>query len=183
MSGMYYVSPRAILRADVSIGKYVVIEDDVVIGTGATIEDFALVQAGSNIGAGTKVGTYCKIGHGVVIGENCSFTSYCEIRDRCVLGDSVSMGSRCTLSADTEVGDSVIMKYGFVVTDTPVLQENSKKLVGRLGARSRYGANVVIMPGVSVGEDSEIGACSQVRHDVPAGEVWYGNPARFYRKV
>jgi acetyltransferase-like isoleucine patch superfamily enzyme len=93
------------------------------------------------------------------------------------------MGTRCTLSANTEVGDGVIMKYGLVVTDTPVLLENSKKVVGSLGARSRYGANVVIMPGVSVGKDAEIGACSQVRCDVPDGQVWYGNPAKFYRNA
>lgn len=183
MSETSYVSPMAAIATGVTIGRFVVIEDGVEVGDGARIEDFALIQSGSRIGAGTKIGTYCKVGRNVVIGQGCSFTSFCEIRDGCVLGDHVSMGSRCTLSAGTKVDDDVIMKYGFVVTDTPNLMENNKKVVGRLGARSRFGANVVIMPGVSVGEDSEIGACSQVRHDVPAGQIWYGNPAKFYRNV
>jgi UDP-2-acetamido-3-amino-2,3-dideoxy-glucuronate N-acetyltransferase len=181
MNELCYLSPSAIVGKNVRLGRFVVIEDDVVIGDDVVVEDFALIQEGAKIGIATKVGTYCKIGRGAVIGERCSFTSYCEIRERCILGNDVSMGSRCTLSAGTEVENGVIMKYGFVVTDTPVLLKNSEKLVGRLGEKSRFGANVVIMPGVSIGRNSEIGACSQVRCDVPDAQVWFGNPARFHR--
>jgi len=39
------------------------------------------------------------------------------------------------------------------------------------------------MPGITVGKNSEIGACSQVRHDVPDNEIWYGGPAKFFKKV
>lgn len=177
------VSSQAIIGKGVEIGNFVVVESDAVIGDGVRLGDFALVQQGAKVGVRTSVGTYCKIGRNAVVGCDCSFTSYCEIRDNCILGDRVSMGSRCTLSAGTEVEDDVIMKYGFVVTDTPVLKKNSEKTVGRLGARSRFGANVVIMPGVSVGQNAEIGACSQVRHNVPDNEIWYGNPARFYKRI
>jgi UDP-2-acetamido-3-amino-2,3-dideoxy-glucuronate N-acetyltransferase len=181
MTSYFYVSPKASVGKNVKIGRFVVVEDDVTIGDDVVLEEFALVQTGATIGKGTKVGTYTKVGKRAVVGDHCSFTSYCEIRDDCILGNEVLMGSRCTLSAGTRVGDNVIMKYGFVVTDTPVLLNNSVKNVGGLGSRSRFGANVTIMPGVTIGENSEIGACSQVRSDVPAGEVWYGSPAKFYR--
>jgi acetyltransferase-like isoleucine patch superfamily enzyme len=177
------VSERAKLGAGVKIGRYCIIEDDVVLGDNVVVEDFALIQAGATVGSGTRVGTYCKIGKEARVGSNCSFTAYCEIRDRCVLGNGVSMGSRCTLSANTVVGNGVIMKYGFVVTDTPVLARNNEKVVGGLGDNSRYGANVTIMPGVVVGANSEVGACSQVRTNIPDGEVWYGSPAKFYRNA
>ena len=39
----------------------------------------------------------------------------------------------------------------------------------------------MIMPGVMVGENSVVGACSQVRKDIPDNEIWYGNPAKFYK--
>lgn len=183
MHGYSYVSPKASIGNNVKIGHFVVIEDDATIGDDVVLEEFALIQSGASVGKGTKVGTYTKIGKNATVGENCSFTSYCEIRDKCVLGDGVSMGSRCTLSAGTRVGDFVIMKYGFVVTDTPVLLQNTVKNVGGLGSHSRFGANVTIMPGVSIGENSEVGACSQVRCDVPADQVWYGSPATFFRPV
>jgi len=93
------------------------------------------------------------------------------------------MGSRCTLSSGTIVEDDVIIKYGFVAADTPVLAENEKKATCTLKRGSRYGANVTVMPAVTVGSNSEIGACSQVRIDVPDGEVWFGSPARYFRDV
>lgn len=147
------------------------------------IGQFCAVDTTANIGRGTTIGDYVRIGKGVVIGKNCNISSYCEIRDGCILGDNVIMGSRCTLSAGTIVEDSVIMKYSFVVTDTPVLSKNNEKLVGILRKGSKFGANVVIMPGVEIGENSEIGACSQVRKNVPPNEVWFGIPAKYYRGV
>ncbi len=178
-----YVSPQATLGAGVKIGRFCIVEDGVQLADGVVLEDYAMVQAGARIGARTKIGTYTKIGRDVRIGEDCSFTSFCEIRDRCDLGDRVLMGSRGTLSAGTVVEDEVVMKYAFVVTDTPDLTKNNEKSVGRLKRKSRFGASVVIMPSVTIGENAEIGACSQVRKDVPDNQVWFGTPAKYYREV
>ena len=178
-----FVSPQAILGADVKIGRFCIVEDGVELADGVVLEDYAMVLSGARIGARTKIGTYTKIGRDVRIGADCSFTSFCEIRDKCDLGDRVLMGSRGTLSAGTVVEDEVVMKYAFVVTDTPDLQKNNEKSVGRLKRKSRFGASVVIMPSVTIGENAEIGACSQVRKDVPDNQVWFGTPAKYYRDV
>jgi UDP-2-acetamido-3-amino-2,3-dideoxy-glucuronate N-acetyltransferase len=177
------------IEKDVVIGDNVTVESFVVVRSGARIgdnvalEEHAVVLSGGVIGSGTKIGTYTKVGKKAVIGENCKFTAFCEVRDNCKLGDNVAMGSRGTLSAGTVVENDVIMKYAFVVTDTPVVGQEQIKSVGTLKKGSRFGANVTIMPGVTVGENSEIGACSQVRYDVPDNEVWYGNPAKFFKKI
>ena len=177
------ISDTATIGQGVVIGRFCIVEDNVVLHDGAIVEDYAMVFAGSVVGQRSKIGTYTKVGKNVVIGAGCSFTSFCEIRDNCRIGDRVSMGSRCTLSAGTIVEDDVIMKYSFVVTDTPNLQKNHEKVVGRLKRNSRFGASVVIMPGITIGENAEIGACSQVRKDVPDNEVWFGIPAKYYRGV
>lgn len=177
------VSPQARLGKDVRIGRFCIVEAGVELADGVVLEDYAMVLTDSRVGARTKVGTYCKVGRNVVIGSDCSFTAFCEIRDNCRFGNKVSMGSRCTLSAGTVVEDDVIMKYAFVVTDTPDLTRNNEKIVGRLKRGSRFGASVTIMPGVVIGENAEIGACSQVRKDVPDNEVWFGIPAKFHRKA
>ena len=44
------------------------------------------------------------------------------------------------------------------------------------------GANSLIMPGVTIGNGVVIAAGSVVTKDIPANEVWAGNPAKFIRK-
>ena len=45
------------------------------------------------------------------------------------------------------------------------------------------GAQTIILKGVTIGEKSIIGAGSVVTKDIPPGEIWAGNPARFIRKI
>ena len=44
------------------------------------------------------------------------------------------------------------------------------------------GINTVICNSVTIGENSIVGAGSIVTKDIPANEIWAGNPARFIRK-
>lgn len=182
MENYSIISKNATIGKNVSIGRFCIIEDGVELSDGVIVEDYSMILEGSKVGNYTKIGTYTKVGRNVVIGDNCSFTSFCEIRDECQLGENVVMGSRGTLSAGTIVEDDVVMKYAFVVTDTPDLTKNDEKVVGLLKKGSRFGASVVIMPAVTIGENAEIGACSQVRKNVPDNEVWFGIPAKYYRK-
>ncbi len=52
-----------------------------------------------------------------------------------------------------------------------------------IGDNVFIGAHSTILKGVTVGEKSIIGACSLVAKDIPANEIWAGNPAVFIRKV
>lgn len=51
-----------------------------------------------------------------------------------------------------------------------------------IGKYCWIGANVLINPGITIGENSVIGANSVVSKDIPAGEIWGGVPARIIRK-
>ena len=52
----------------------------------------------------------------------------------------------------------------------------------RLGRNCFLGTNSTII-GATIGEGSMVGAGTLIRHDVPPGEVWVGNPGRFLKKV
>lgn len=45
------------------------------------------------------------------------------------------------------------------------------------------GANVIVMPGVTIGENSVIGAGSVVTKDIPANVVAFGSPCKVHREI
>jgi UDP-3-O-[3-hydroxymyristoyl] glucosamine N-acyltransferase len=146
------------------------------------IHPLAYIEDGVEIGEGSHIGPFCIVRKGAKIGKGCKFTAYCEIRENVEIGDHTSMGSRCTISANAYIGSNTVIKYGFVLTDTPNLKENTVKEVKGIGNGVLIGANVTLMPGCSIGNDSIVGACSQVRSNIGTQEVWYGSPANFYKK-
>ncbi len=77
--------------------------------------------------------------------------------------DFVQIGSHCSLYSVSTIDD----KYG------PVL----------LKKNCRIGTHSVIMPGVTVGENSRIGAFSFVTSDIPENVLAYGVPAQVIRSL
>ena len=52
-----------------------------------------------------------------------------------------------------------------------------------IGSGAWIGANVTILPGVTIGENSVIGAGSVVTKDIPANVIAYGSPCRVAREI
>jgi acetyltransferase-like isoleucine patch superfamily enzyme len=89
-----------------------------------------------------------------------------------------------------EIEDDVFLTRGVVIvahlTPTPFLRrfipETQFKRV-HIGRGAYLGVNAIILPGVTIGEGSIIGAGSVVTKDVPPYSVAVGNPARVIRSV
>ena len=52
-----------------------------------------------------------------------------------------------------------------------------------IGKNCWLGAGVIVMPGVTIGDNTVIGAGSVVTKDIPSGVVAVGNPCRVLREV
>ena len=52
-----------------------------------------------------------------------------------------------------------------------------------IGKNCWLGAGVIVMPGVTIGDNTVIGAGSIVTKDIPSGVVAVGNPCKVLRKI
>lgn len=139
-----------------------------------------------NIGKNTNVWQFCVVLAGAKIGDNCNICANVFIENDVVVGDNVTVKCGVQLWDGVTLEDNVFV--GPNVTFTNDLYPRSKnhpneyaKTVIKKGAS--VGANSTIVCGHTIGENAMIGAGSVVTKDVPAGELWAGNPAKFMRKI
>lgn len=104
------------------------------------------------------------IGDKVFIGRGCEF----NIREKLTVGDKALIASGCTFVDHDHGRDS----------KTGIINESSPGAPIVVGRGAWIGANCTILKGVSIGENSVVGAGAVVTKSVPNGQVWVGNPAR-----
>ncbi len=143
------------------------------------IHDLADVQS-KNIGEGTNIWQFCVVLQGAKIGRECNICAGVLIENDVTVGDRVTVKSGVQLWDGVMLEDDVFV--GPNVTFTNDMRPRSKqrpqaflRTIVRKGAS--IGANSTILPGVEIGERAMIGAGSVVTKNVPAGELWFGNPA------
>ena len=107
-------------------------------------------------------------------------------------GKNVYANFNLTLVDDTHiyVGDYTMFAPNVVVTTAghpidPTLRERVYQfnLPVHIGRNVWIGAGAVILPGITIGDNSVIGAGSIVTKDIPANCVAYGNPCRVVREI
>lgn len=139
-----------------------------------------------NIPESTNIWQFCVVLPGAKIGEKCNICSNCFIENE------VEIGNNVTIKCGVQVWDGITLEdnvmIGSNVTFTNDMYPRSKNndwklLKTRIRKGATIGAGCIILPGITIGEGAFIAAGSVVTKDVPAGELWLGNPAKFYRKV
>src|SRR5690242_5383336 len=131
-------------------------------------------------------------------------------RGRVSLGDyALVHGARIVCDAEVEIGDYALISWNVVLMDThrvPFDPAERRRVLGRVpgqavGRRPRVlaadvparpvwigpnvwiGFDACVLPGVTVGRGSVVGARSVVVDDVPPYTVVAGNPARVIRRL
>ena len=104
-------------------------------------------------------------------------------RENFKLGRNTEIGAFTIIDAEkgVEIQDNV--KIGFSCVILSVSTIDGKQGLVTLKKNCRIGANSTIMPGVTVGENSIVGANSFVSKDVPMNEIWFGSPAKHYKNL
>ena len=113
-------------------------------------------------------GHHVHFGNNVYVNFNGVFVDDGEI----FIGDNVLIGPNVTLVTATHPIDSELRKKTYQYNKDIHIEENVW-----------LGANVVVLPGVTIGKNTVIGAGSIVTRDIPGDVVAYGCPCKVKRKI
>ena len=145
------------------------------------------IQVGSGVGF-KNIETF-EIGDGVFIGSQ-SFIQG-RIHGRCVIGKKSWIGPQSYFDArDLTIGDYVGWGPGAKVLgsahtglpiEVPIIQTDLEIKRVTIESWADIGVNAVILPGVTIGKGSQVGAGAVVTADVPPFAVVAGIPAKFIK--
>ena len=117
---------------------------------------------------------YCDYGYNIFVGDNFYMNHNCIILDgaKVEFGDNVFVGPNC----------------GFYTAGHPIEIDLRNKGLEyakpiKVGNNVWFGGNVVVLPGVTIGNNVTIGAGSVVTKDIPDNSIAYGNPCKKVRDI
>ena len=117
---------------------------------------------------------WCDYGCNIEIGDNFYTNHNCVILDcaKVTFGSNVFIAPNCVFSTAGHPLDAPQrnqgLEYAYPIT---------------VGDNVWFGASVTVLPGVTIGSNTVIGAGSLVNRDIPDGVVAVGNPCRVLRKI
>lgn len=131
------------------------------------------------IGAGYKTYLQTFKNGKIIIGDNTGISNTAITSETCVrIGKNVMIGAGCKIY-DTDF-HPLELEYR-VGENLDYSKNRTAPIVIKDGVF--IGASSIILKGVTIGEESIIGAGSVVTKDVPPREVWAGNPAKFLKSL
>jgi Acetyltransferase (isoleucine patch superfamily) len=117
---------------------------------------------------------------------------HCDLGFNIILGKNVLINYDCVLLDCTKIiiGDNVLIGPGtkIVTASHPMdINERRERITVchpvKIGNDVWIGAGAVILPGITIGDRSVVGAGSIVTRDVPSNTIVAGNPARKLRSL
>lgn len=148
------------------------------------IHSLADVQS-INIGEGTSIWQFSIVLKGAKIGKNCNINCQVFIENDVAIGDNVTIKPGVQIWDGVSLEDDVFIGPNVTFTNDLFPKSKNKdfelkKTIVKKGAS--IGANATILAGITIGENSLIGAGSVVTKNIPENEIWVGNPAKFFKK-
>lgn len=128
------------------------------------------------IGGETKTVLFCSPGATISVGDNTGMSNCAIVAKQSVtIGDNVKIGGSVKIyDNDFHSLDANERNFGKDMPKcAPVVVKNGAFI----------GAFSIILKGVTVGENSIVGAGSVVTKNIPDNEIWAGNPAKFIKKL
>jgi acetyltransferase-like isoleucine patch superfamily enzyme len=150
---------------------------DVNLGRNVQLSKFINLY-GCTIGDNTKIGAFVEIQKNAVVGKNCKISSHSFICEGVSIGDGCFIGHGVVFINDNH--PRAVNKEGKLEEEKDWARRFVKTHIAQ---HVTIGSNATILGNVRIGKGAMIGAGSVVTKNVPPGEIWAGNPAKFLRKA
>lgn len=128
-----------------------------------------------------------RLGNGDVVFQLRSEEATISIGDNTIINNNVSFVAKhlIEVGADCLIGSEVMIQDHDGHSVHPLRRRTSdgKPAKVHVGRNVWIGARAIILKGVTIGDDSVIGAASVVTKDVPAGVIVAGNPAQVIKQI
>ena len=149
--------------------------NNVKLGQNVKIFDFVNLY-GCSIDDNTKIGTFVEIQKNAIIGKNCKISSHTFICEGVHIEDNVFIGHNVTFIND---------KFPRSVNPDGSMQNDSdwKVVETYIKKGASVGSSSTILCGITVGENSIVGAGAVVTKNVPPNTVVAGVPAKIIKKL
>ncbi|MBN2385327.1 acyltransferase [bacterium] len=159
--------------AKISIGSQVALDDNIVLDAKGCPDDKEFVL-GDHIIIG-HTSTLCSKGGSLRIGDNCNFGSHIALYS----ASDINFGKNILLGPGAFIGGGT---YRFADADKPIISQGyDLKGPISIGDNCWFGAAVTVVDGVTIGENSILGAGAVVIEDIPPFSIAAGVPARIIR--
>lgn len=150
----------------VDLASYMIVSDS------ATIHEGAIIGK-TGFGFVTHNGEHLHIPHTgyVVIADNVEIFPFAQVCrgtvESTIIDEGTKIDSYVHVAHNVMIGKHCLITAGAIIGGSAVIGDNVY-----------IGIGAVIRNKVTIGDGAVIGMGAVVTKDVPAGETWYGNPAR-----
>jgi acetyltransferase-like isoleucine patch superfamily enzyme len=137
---------------------------------------------------------WLKFGIGSFVERECTIwcASEADSEPSLIAGSNVFIGRNTYLGAWVPISigsDTLIGAYCYIISgnhrfgapDLPVCMQGYEGAPITIGRNVWLGAHVIVLPGVTIGDNAVVGAGSVVTASIPEAEIWAGVPARRIR--
>ena len=165
-SGVKMIGPETIFFSnDTQIGKNVIIEPYVVIGSKVKIGNNVVIKSFSHLEScqienKVEIGPYARIRPNTILKEGSKVGNFVEVK-KSVIGKK-SKVNHLTYIGDSKIGKSVNVGAGTITCN----YDGKKKYVTNIKDKVFIGSNSSLVAPITIGEESTVGAGSVITRNV-----------------
>jgi acetyltransferase-like isoleucine patch superfamily enzyme len=156
------------------------------IGADARLRSGTVIYDGVDIGARFQTGHHVVVREECTIGNDVSIWSNSIVDYGCTIGDRVKIHCNCYIAQFSHIASDAFIAPGVTFANDlyPGSPESADNMLGPfIEEGAQIGVNATILPFVTIGKGTIIGAGSVVTRSIPAGKVAFGCPAVAVRNV